>query len=201
MTTIALPSPKSRLYLPIINFLKENSIHLPPLRDRLYLSCGIHTIIFSRGWDIPTLIQSKIVDIGVTGFDVVCELAPELEVCEHWNVRKSRIIIANSLGNNLKSGGIIITEYPNLTSIYLNRKGVTAKLIFIRGAAESFKIVKNVSAIVTLTSSGNTLRKNNLIELDTLMETDACLVSLNTQENPSRIFWEILRNISDTYNK
>lgn len=200
MVTIALPSPKSKLHLPVMKFLGEKGIKRPPLKGRrLYLTNDTDVVIFSRGWDIPILVYFGIADLGVTGFDVVSELTSELKICEYWSAWRSRIVIAKyqGNGNSRKNGEIIVTEYPNLTAKYLKANGITAKLIPIRGAAESLAGVKKVCAIVTLETSGITLEENNLIVLDTLMETDACLISLPMLDNPSKIFWDTLAAISE----
>jgi ATP phosphoribosyltransferase len=196
MVIIALPSPNSKLHFPVLNYLTKKGINLPPLDKReLYIKKNQDALIYSRGWDIPILVNNGIADLGITGIDVVSELSPETKICEYWPVRKSRIVIAtHKIENNFcEDEKIIVTEYPSLTKKYLESRNLQAKLIPLRGAAESVGGIETIWGVVTLVTSGETLRKNNLIELETLMETDVCLISSHKINNPSELFWNTIR--------
>lgn len=178
----------------------KSGISIPSLNGKeLYIKAKQDTLIFSRGWDIPILINYDIADFGVTGIDVVTELTPEVDICEYWPIRKSRVVIAeykykSDLSDSTK---IIATEYPRLTKEYLKLRSIQAKLIPIRGAAESVGGLENLWKIVTLVTSGETLRKNNLIELETLMETNVCLISNHKMKNSRDLFWSSIKAFTD----
>lgn len=146
------------------------------------------------------MVKNGIADLGVTGIDVVAELSPEIKICERWSVRRSRIVIAarKNMNNFYNGEKIIATEYPRLTKNYLESKGIQAKLIPIRGSVESVGGIEEIWGIVTLVTSGETLRKNNLIEIETLMETDACLISNPKTNNSSDLFWNAVRFLKNS---
>jgi len=67
---IALPSPNSKLYIPVLNYLTKRGTSLPPLNKReLYIKAKQDTIIFSRGWDIPVV---KNYPVGIKYMSFIC---------------------------------------------------------------------------------------------------------------------------------
>ena len=80
---------------------------------------------------------------------------------------------------DLPEGIRISTEFPALTRRYLERHGVKAVVVPSYGATEA-KVPDIVDAIVDLTETGSSLRKNGLRILDTLLTSYTELVANRT---------------------
>jgi ATP phosphoribosyltransferase len=77
---------------------------------------------------------------------------------------------------DLPEGVRISTELPAMTSQYLEANGVKAMVIPSHGATEA-KVPDIVDAIVDLTETGSSLRRNGLRVLDTLLTSYTELVA------------------------
>jgi ATP phosphoribosyltransferase len=80
--------------------------------------------------------------------------------------------------DELKPYDTVITEYRNLAYEYFEKKGIyNLDFVHVTGAAEVYGHIPNISAIVTLKTSGKTLNDNYLKILDTIFSTQACLIA------------------------
>src|SRR5207245_1673086 len=77
---------------------------------------------------------------------------------------------------DLPDGVRISTEFPELTRRYLEAAGVKARVIASYGATEA-KVPDIVDAIVDLTETGSSLRRNGLKILHTLLTSYTELVA------------------------
>ena len=86
-----------------------------------------------------------------------------------------------------RSEGVrISTEFPSLTRRFLDTRGVKAMVIPSHGATEA-KVPDIVDAIVDLTETGSSLRKNGLRILDTLLVSYTELVAnRDAYEDPNK---------------
>ena len=78
----------------------------------------------------------------------------------------------NSYRNNMK----IATKYPHITKEYFAKKGIMVDIIKLYGSIEIAPIAGLSDIIVDLVSTGETMKKNGLIEVETIMESTARLV-------------------------
>ena len=72
-------------------------------------------------------------------------------------------------------GKRIATSYPNTVKMYLDKNGVKAHLHIINGSVEIAPNIGLADAICDIVSSGSTLFKNNLKEVDTILKSEAVL--------------------------
>ena len=70
----------------------------------------------------------------------------------------------------------IATKYPRTTRAYLARRGLTAEVIALSGAIELGPLTGLSHRIVDITQTGETLRQNGLVEVETLGEVSSRLV-------------------------
>ncbi len=140
-------------------------------------------ILFLRDDDIPQYVADGIADIGVVGENVLAEKASKLSRLEKLGFGRCRLSIAVPRG--LEYSGVeslenkrIATSYPGLLNAYLSRKSVTADIHSISGSVEIAPSIGLAEAICDLVSSGSTLFTNGLEEVETVMESEAVLVSL-----------------------
>jgi ATP phosphoribosyltransferase len=76
----------------------------------------------------------------------------------------------------------VATKYPRTTRAYLQRKGITAEVIKLSGAIELGPLTGLCDRIVDITQTGETLRQNGLVEIDTVAQVSSRLVV-----NPARL--------------
>ncbi len=154
----------------------------------------------ARGFDIPTAIDRGWGDIGITGLDAVRESQSDVMCLCNLGIRFSEVVVVSSALesiNELKPGNTVITEYHKLAYEYFNARGISG-LNFVRvtGAAEVYGKLSDISAIVTLKTSGKTLEDNNLKVLDTISKTQACLIANNNAlKNKSELISKFVNSL------
>ena len=148
---------------------------------------GIERVRFLRPQEIPEYVEEGLFDLGITGRDWITETDSDvvsLGELQYSKVTNNpvRVVLAvpkdapwQSAGD-LPEGIRISTEFPNLTRRYLDRHGVKAVVVPSYGATEA-KVPDIVDAIVDLTETGSSLRKNGLRILDTLLSSYTELVA------------------------
>ncbi len=143
-----------------------------------------------RPQEIPTYVERGLFDLGITGRDLITEAGAEvvsLGELEYSKVTSNpaRIVLAVPKDapwqtvTELPDGTRISTEYPELTRRFLDERGVKAVVIRSYGATEA-KVPDIVDAIVDLTETGSSLRKNGLRILDTLLTSYTELITNST---------------------
>ena len=136
-------------------------------------------VIFARASDIPGFIQEGIIDLGITGIDLVQEKGVYVEKILDLDFGQAELVLAFSkdfdqqqlFSKRLK----IATCYPKITRDFCKDRGIQADIIEISGAVELAPKLGLADAIVDLTSSGETMRMNDLQPALTLLNTKACL--------------------------
>src|SRR4051812_5418422 len=140
-----------------------------------------------RPQEIPTYLEQGLFDLGITGRDWITETAADVVSLGELKYSKAtsnpvRVIIAVpndapwQSAADLPEGVRISTEFPAMTERYLAQHGVKARVVPSYGATEA-KVPDIVDAIVDLTETGSSLRKNGLRILDTLLVSYTELVA------------------------
>jgi ATP phosphoribosyltransferase len=165
----------------------------PVLGDtrKLVIDCGPLRVLVLRSSDVPTYVAHGAADVGVAGSDVLDEDGRELYEPLDLGIGKCRMIVAAraeqvepaSPGVAIDDSHIrIATKYPRTTRAYLARKGLTAEVIKLSGAIELGPLTGLCDRIVDITQTGETLRQNGLVEVDTVAPVSSRLVV-----NPARL--------------
>ncbi len=140
-----------------------------------------------RPQEIPTYVERGLFDLGITGRDLIAEAGAEVVSLGELQYSKvtsnpARIVLAVPENapwqtvTDLPEGTRISTEYPELTKRFLEERGVKALVIRSYGATEA-KVPDIVDAIVDLTETGSSLRKNGLRILETLLTSYTELIA------------------------
>ena len=179
---LTLGIPKGSLQESTLNIFKEAGYDIK-VRERNYypsvddpeLSC-----MLIRAQEMARYVEGGQLDCGLTGLDWIREnRADVVEVAELTYAKQSfrpiRWVLAVKEGSPYKSvkdleGKTIATEVVNLTEDYLAAHGVKAKVEFSWGTTE-VKVPDLADAIVEITETGSSLRANNLVIIDTVLET------------------------------
>ena len=147
----------------------------------------IERVRILRPQEIPTYVERGLFDLGITGRDLISEAGAEVVSLGALQYSKAtsipaRIVLAVpqtapwQAVTDLPDGIRISTEYPELTRRFLEERGVKAVVIRSFGATEA-KVPDIVDAIVDLTETGSSLRKNGLRILDTLLTSYTELIT------------------------
>jgi len=140
-----------------------------------------------RAQEMSRYVEDGTLDVGMTGRDWVMENGSDVQevadlIYAKAGLRPVRWVLAAPANSPIKSvkdlkGKKIATELVNVSKAYLKRNGGEAHVEFSLGATEA-KPPELADAIIEVTESGSSLRANNLVILDTLMESNT-LVSAN----------------------
>ena len=139
-------------------------------------------IFYLRNGDIPQYIRDGVVDIAIIGENLLIEKGKEITIKEKLGFSKCRVSIAipkDDAYKGIKSltGKKIATSYPNTVEGFLAEKGIDAELHIINGSVEIAPNIGLSDAICDIVSSGSTLFKNNLKEVEVLFKSEAVLAA------------------------
>ncbi|WP_117882760.1 ATP phosphoribosyltransferase [Aureibaculum luteum] len=137
-------------------------------------------VLYLRNGDIPQYLRDGVVDAAIIGENTLIEKGNDLPIVEKLGFSKCKVSIA--VPKSVEYGSIkdlegkrIATSYPNTVNQFLDKKGVKSELHVINGSVEIAPNIGLADAIVDIVSSGSTLFKNNLKEVEVLLKSEAVL--------------------------
>ena len=142
-------------------------------------------IFYLRNGDIPQYLRDGVVDIAIIGENLLVEKGEEISIKENLGFSKCRVSIAIPKEDTYKgveslTGKKIATSYPNTVKGFLAEKGIEAELHIINGSVEIAPNIGLSDAVCDIVSSGSTLFKNNLKEVEVLFKSEAVLAASST---------------------
>ena len=193
MNKIKIAVQKSgRLNEDSLKLLKDCGISIDNGKDQLKAQARNFPleVLYLRNGDIPQYLRDAVVDIAIVGENLLIEKGNDLRIAEKLGFSKCKVSIAVPKDMNYNSisdleGLKIATSYPNTVKDFLDKKGVSSELHIINGSVEIAPNIGLADAIVDIVSSGSTLFKNNLKEVEELLVSEAVLVtspSLTTEK-------------------
>ena len=212
MMKIGIPS-KGRLKKDVLNIFFKNKLKLLSERGERDLFGYIKgykniNITYLHAREIIERLGDGSLDLGFSGFDLLKEsevnVQKKIILKKKYNFGHARLIvaipdewidvqtiadleeIAFEFKDNKKSRLRVATKYPNLTREFMFSKGVTQfKLVKSLGATEIYPFTGSSEIITDITSTGETLKANNLRVLKDgeILKSQACLlISKNSQK-------------------
>ena len=183
MTKIRIAIQKAgRLNEDSLQILKDCGISIDNGKDQLKASSRNFPIevFYLRNGDIPQYLRDGVVDIAIIGENVLIEKGEDISIVEKLGFSKCKVSLAVPKSvkyNSVKDfeGKRIATSYPNTVLNYLKEKGVNADLHIISGSVEIAPNIGLADAICDIVSSGSTLFKNNLKEVEVMLTSEAVL--------------------------
>jgi len=180
---LALPN-KGRLAEPAVALLQDAGIDVGLSERRLSAVARNVEIelLFVRTGDVAEYVRDGLVDLGLTGHDLVAERGDGLEPILELGFGACSLVLAVPDARETEAveelaGRRIATAFPRLTRAFLNERGVEAQVIEVTGAVEVTPQLGMADAVVDLVASGSTLRVNGLRPIATLLESQAVLVA------------------------
>lgn len=141
-------------------------------------------ILFLRDDDIPQYVEDGVADIGIIGENVWIEKNRKVALKERLGFSKCRLSLA--VPKNTEYPGVkyfegkkIATSYPIITQQYLDSVGIKAEIHEISGSVEIAPGIGLADGICDIVSTGSTLLSNGLKEVETVMRSEAVLISHN----------------------
>ncbi len=135
-----------------------------------------------RATDVPTYVDYGSADVGIVGKDTLLEQGKDLYEPLDLKFGYCRMIVAEparlaSTDDPAAWSHIrIATKYPNVTERHFASKGVQVEVIKLYGSIELAPLVGLSERIVDLVSTGETLRQNGLVEVETIAEITTRLI-------------------------
>ena len=183
MSTLKIAIQKSgRLNEDSIQILKDCGISINNGNDQLKATASNFPleVLYLRNSDIPQYLIDGVVDVAIVGDNLLVEKGKNIEVAEKLGFSKCKVSVAvpkNFQYNSVKDldGLRIATSYPNTVLDFFNSKNVNVDLHQISGSVEIAPNIGLADAIVDIVSSGSTLFKNNLKEVEIIFKSEAVL--------------------------
>jgi len=205
LITIGLPS-KGRLKEDAISFFEKNNFKPTSNGGERNYFAQIENlpnskIIYLHAKEIIQRLGDGTIDIGISGLDLLQEsstnLQKKIEIKKKLDFGAADVVVAipndwidvqtvadleevsfdfrDKKNTRLR----VATKYPNLTNNFLVSKGITQyKLVPSLGATETYPFIGSSEIIIDITSTGKTLKDNNLRVLKDgcILNSQACLL-------------------------
>ena len=198
---LSLVLPKGSLEKATLDLFDAADLTVRRASDRDYHASiddpRIARVRFLRPQEIPSYLERGLFDLGITGRDWITETEADVASLGELQYSKAtsnpvRVVLAVPESapwqsvRDLPEGVRISTEFPAMTARYLAENGVKAMVVPSYGATEA-KVPDIVDAIVDLTETGSSLRKNGLRILETILTSYTELVACNASyEDPEK---------------
>ena len=183
MNKIKIAVQKSgRLNEDSLKLLKDCGISIDNGKDQLKASASNFPleVLYLRNGDIPQYLRDGVVDIAIIGENVLIEKGTDINIVEKLGFSKCRVSLAvpkETTYTNIKDldGARIATSYPNTVKEYFKKFNITPDVHIINGSVEIAPNIGLADAICDIVSSGSTLFKNNLKEVEEMLKSEAVL--------------------------
>ncbi|GAA4773374.1 MULTISPECIES: ATP phosphoribosyltransferase [Flavobacterium] len=204
MSILKIAIQKSgRLNEDSIQILKDCGISINNGNDQLKTTASNFPleVYYLRNSDIPQYLIDGVVDVAIVGDNLLVEKGQNIIVAEKLGFSKCRVSVAVPKTFNYKSikdlnGLNVATSYPNTVLNYFKSKGVTVDVHQISGSVEIAPNIGLSDAIVDIVSSGSTLFKNNLKEVEVILKSEAVLaVSPKISKDSEQVLEKLLFRI------
>lgn len=183
---LTLALPKGRILAQAIPLLRRAGLDLTALaagdHDRrllLDLPGGLRVLLVKPS-DVPTYVEHGVADLGVAGYDTLCEEARDLYEPVDLGIGACRLVVAEPAERPvaLRKGMAlrIATKYPRLALRHYRSLGIQPEIIPLSGSVELGPITGLSDQIVDLVESGETLRQNKLREAGTILHVTSRLI-------------------------
>lgn len=139
-------------------------------------------VFYLRNGDIPQYLRDGVVDAAIIGENILIEKGNDISVIEKLGFSSCKVCIAvpksfEYRGIHDLEGKRIATSYPNTVNQFLEKNNLKAQLHIINGSVEIAPNIGLADVIVDIVSSGSTLFKNNLKEVEVLLKSEAVLAA------------------------
>ena len=183
MNTLKIAIQKSgRLHDESIQILKDCGISVYNGNDQLKVTASNFPleVYYLRNSDIPQYLIDGVVDTAIVGDNLLVEKGQNIQIAEKLGFSKCKVSVAVPKNFNYNSiqdlnGLRVATSYPKTVVDYFSSKGISVDIHQISGSVEIAPNIGLSDAIVDIVSSGSTLFKNGLKEVEVILKSEAVL--------------------------
>ena len=192
MGQIITALPKGRMMEPVLDILKKGGLIAPEFtidtisRELVFTDQKTgNSFLLAKPKDVPAYVEHGAADMGITGKDVIQEHGKKLYELLDLGIGSCDLVLAVPEASGIKTLNKIpehcrvATSYPRITEDFFRSQGIQVEIIYLYGSVELAPLVELADFIVDITSTGTTLRKNNLVPIATIMSSSARLVVNN----------------------
>lgn len=188
VTGITIALSKGRIFdetLPLLAAAGITPLENPETSRKLIIPTNVDNVrvVIVRATDVPTYVEYGAADIGVAGKDVLIEHGSSgLYAPLDLNIAKCRMMVAVPAGfdyaNAVRQGARlkVASKYVKTAREHFAAKGVHVDLIKLYGSMELAPLAGLADAIVDLVSTGSTLKANNLLPVEHIMDISSRLI-------------------------
>jgi ATP phosphoribosyltransferase len=147
-------------------------------------------ILFLRDDDIPQYVEQQVADIGILGENMVLEKDKNVRISEKLGFAQCRLSLAvpkeeTYSGLSFFNNKRVATSYPKLLNDFFKQNNIIAEIEEISGSVEIAPGIGLADAVCDIVSSGSTLLTNGLMEVETVLKSQAVIIAnknLDTQK-------------------
>ncbi len=192
LNVITLALPKGRIFeetLPLIRAASIEVLEDPNTSRKLILPTSRPDVqvVLVRATDVPTYVAQGGADLGVVGLDTLIEHSAEsggMDLYQPVDLKIAKCRLSVAVRADFDYAGVVkqgsrlrvATKYTYAAREFFAAKGVHVDLIKLYGSMELAPLTGLADAIVDLVSTGNTLKANQLVEVEHIMDISSRLV-------------------------
>lgn len=204
-TSLRIAVQKSgRLTDKTINLLEGIGLKFDDYKRSLLVKCRNFDVelLLIRDDDIPEYVEDGVCDLGFVGANTIAEDEANVTILRGLDYGVCRLSLAAPKNGPIKkvsdfSGKKVATSYPVLTRKFFEKNEVQVEIITLSGSVEIAPRLEIADAITDLVSTGNTLKANGLVEIDSIFDSETQLVQTNNplSEGKQHLITKILQRI------
>jgi len=176
-----------------LKLIKECDISIDSGNDQLKVTARNFPleIFFLRNSDIPQYIEDGVADIAIIGENLLIEKEHNVKIVRRLGFSRCKVSLAvpknvDYTGVEYFNGKKLATSYPNTLQKYLAEKGVKAEIHEISGSVEIAPNIGLSDGICDIVSTGSTLFKNGLKEVEVMYQSEAVIISSNNLDEETQ---------------
>lgn len=214
MTTLRIAMPKGRLMDQTLDFFasaglapadgldigRKLVVELPEASAAL--GQPIELLIVKNA-DVPTYVEHGVAEFGICGTDVLDESGADVLRPYTFPFGRCRLSIAGPRGADVRdfeAGDTVrvASKLPRTTAHYFRHRGWHPEVVLLNGSVELGAVLGIADVIVDLVETGNTLRENDLEELEVLGETSVKLIaSRSLSRDQMKVLGELIDRLRE----
>src|SRR4051812_14443148 len=173
--------PKGRIYKQASKLFREAGLPIPSDFDDtrkliIQLPEANMEFIMAKPVDVPTYVEYGVADIGIVGKDVLMEENKDVYELLDLAIAKCRMSVIGLPNWQPVIHPRVATKYANVASQYFREQGQQVEVIKLNGSIELAPLIGLADRIVDMVETGQTLRENGLVEMETLFQVTSRLI-------------------------
>ncbi len=186
MNALTIALPKGRLLPHALDVLEAVGFDVQELRGstrKLIIPDTKNNARFLllKPFDVVTFVEYGAADIGIVGQDVLLENDSDVFEPLALPFGHCRVVLAARRERaqtdwRLETSLRIASKYPRTTRKFFVERGWSAEIIPLHGSIEIAPALGLSDLLVDIVDTGRTLKENGLVEIETLLHSQAALI-------------------------